>query len=111
MMSLHRSYAKRTLEMHTSRPYLPPIKIFSLRRSSPDMRNMTMVAIDTTRAAAPAIASRIITVFYDIAAAVSSWNDARVTRNALSRLSARELEDIGLCRGDIEEIAVRGVRF
>lgn len=30
-----------------------------------------------------------------------TWNEARKTRNALSRLSDRELDDIGLCRGDI----------
>ena len=33
------------------------------------------------------------------------WNDARVTRKALSKLSNRELDDLGLCRGDIEDIA------
>ncbi|MDF3853308.1 DUF1127 domain-containing protein [Paracoccus sp. P2] len=38
-------------------------------------------------------------------AALSAWNDARMTRNALSRLTDRELDDIGLCRGDIERIA------
>lgn len=32
------------------------------------------------------------------------WNDARLTRKALGRLSDRELDDIGLCRGDIELI-------
>lgn len=37
-------------------------------------------------------------------AAVSAWNDARVTRTALGKLSNRELDDIGLCRGDIEMI-------
>lgn len=36
--------------------------------------------------------------------AVKNWNDARVTRKALSSLSDRELDDIGLCRGDIEHI-------
>ena len=36
---------------------------------------------------------------------LSAWNDARVTRRELSRLSDRELDDIGLCRGDIERIA------
>lgn len=36
--------------------------------------------------------------------AVKNWNDARVTRKALSSLSDRELDDIGLCRGDIERI-------
>lgn len=40
---------------------------------------------------------------------VSSWNEARRTRAALSRLSAHELEDIGLSRGDIDRIA--GTRF
>lgn len=30
-----------------------------------------------------------------------NWNETRVTRNALSRLSDRELDDIGLCRADI----------
>jgi 2-isopropylmalate synthase len=31
-------------------------------------------------------------------------DDARVTRKSLARLSDRELDDIGLCRGDIEVI-------
>ena len=35
---------------------------------------------------------------------VTAWNDARVTRNALSKLTDRELDDIGLCRGDIDDI-------
>lgn len=36
--------------------------------------------------------------------AFSNWNDARVTRSTLGKLSDRELDDIGLCRGDIEMI-------
>ena len=36
-----------------------------------------------------------------------NWNDARVTRNALSQLSARELNDIGLVPGDIDRISRR----
>lgn len=39
-----------------------------------------------------------------IITAVVAWNDARETRNALSKLTDRELEDIGLCRADIEAI-------
>ncbi|MCA3449344.1 MAG: DUF1127 domain-containing protein [Rhodobacter sp.] len=35
---------------------------------------------------------------------LKGWNDARVTRKALSALSDRELDDIGLCRGDIDRI-------
>jgi uncharacterized protein YjiS (DUF1127 family) len=38
-------------------------------------------------------------------AAVVSWNDCRMTRNSLSKLTTRELDDIGLVRGDIEAIA------
>lgn len=33
--------------------------------------------------------------------AVATWNDARVTRDVLTRLTTRELHDIGLGRGDI----------
>lgn len=36
-----------------------------------------------------------------------SWNNKRVTRNELSRLSDRELDDIGMCRGDIANIVHR----
>ena len=43
-------------------------------------------------------------IFATAIAAVAAWNDARVTRKALSHLSDRELDDIGLCRGDIEHI-------
>ena len=35
------------------------------------------------------------------------WNDSRITRNALSQLSARELNDIGLVPGDIDRISRR----
>jgi uncharacterized protein YjiS (DUF1127 family) len=37
--------------------------------------------------------------------AISAWNDARATTAALSKLSDRELDDIGLCRGDIYRVA------
>ena len=33
---------------------------------------------------------------------ILAWNDRRVTRNELHRLSDRELEDIGLTRGEID---------
>ncbi len=35
------------------------------------------------------------------------WNDSRITRNALSQLSVRELNDIGLVPGDIDRISRR----
>ena len=36
---------------------------------------------------------------------IAAWNDARVTRQALEALSDRELDDLGLNRGDIDSIA------
>lgn len=66
-----------------------------------------MAAIDTTRRAPfGAITTyRFTSVFDRMISAVSDWNDARVTRRALGKLSDRELDDIGLCRGDIDDIA------
>lgn len=43
--------------------------------------------------------------FASIIGAFVTWNDARMTRNSLNKLSMRELDDIGLVRGDIESIA------
>lgn len=40
----------------------------------------------------------------EVATRFSAWNDARVTRKALSKLTDRELDDIGLCRGDVDLI-------
>lgn len=54
-----------------------------------------------------ALFGRIGAVICNVIAAVAAWNDARVTRNALSALSDRELEDIGLNRGDIDFVAQR----
>jgi len=69
-----------------------------------------MAAYETTRTAPfGAIATyRFIQFFGAIIAAVAAWNDARVTRNALEKLSDRELDDIGLCRGDIDLIGGNG---
>ncbi|WP_370318222.1 DUF1127 domain-containing protein [Salipiger sp. IMCC34102] len=36
---------------------------------------------------------------------IAAWNDARVTRKALSKLTTRELDDLGLTRADIEDVA------
>lgn len=42
--------------------------------------------------------------FATLAARFSQWNIRRVTRNELNRLSERELEDIGMCRADIDDV-------
>jgi len=49
-------------------------------------------------------------LFATTMATLSDWNDARITRKALRQLSARELDDIGLCYGDIDAIADKGNR-
>jgi len=46
------------------------------------------------------IVAAIATLFEQI----SAWNDTRMTRNALSRLTDRELDDIGLSRADIDSL-------
>jgi uncharacterized protein YjiS (DUF1127 family) len=61
-----------------------------------------MTAIDTTR---PALAHA--GMVSRLGALLADWNDARITRKALSKLSDRELDDIGLCRGDIYDITAR----
>lgn len=48
--------------------------------------------------------------FTNVLAAVAAWNDARRTRAALDRLSDHELADIGLTRGEIEDVAQRLAR-
>jgi uncharacterized protein YjiS (DUF1127 family) len=47
-------------------------------------------------------ASRLLA---DLFGRIAAWNDARVTRKSLSALTDRELEDLGLVRGDIDDIA------
>ncbi len=61
-----------------------------------------MTAYSTNRAAASV---GVVSTLTSMIAAVSDWNDARVTRKALGKLTDRELDDIGLCRGDIDDIA------
>jgi uncharacterized protein YjiS (DUF1127 family) len=44
-------------------------------------------------------------ILADFVGMVAAWNDARVTRKSLSSLTDRELDDLGLVRGDIDDIA------
>ncbi|MGL6208208.1 MAG: DUF1127 domain-containing protein [Paracoccaceae bacterium] len=65
-----------------------------------------MAAYELSRAAPLGAISifRSVPVFGAVAASLSTWNDARLTRKALGRLSDRELDDIGLCRGDVDTL-------
>ncbi len=66
-----------------------------------------MAAFDTIRTTygSATVAGRISHFITAGVANIVAWNDARVTRNALSALTDRELEDIGLIRGDIDSVA------
>ncbi len=66
-----------------------------------------MAALDTTRTTTGSfgLVGRIGATFAAVVNTVEEWNDARATRNALSGLTDRELDDIGLCRGDIDVVA------
>jgi len=72
-----------------------------------------MAAFDTNRARIPAAVTpgRIGFGFPSLLGTLAAWNDARVTRKALSRLSDRELDDIGLNRGDIDDVGTTRSRF
>lgn len=60
-----------------------------------------MAVTDITRTASSAgVHGGLFNVFSRLVA----WNEARRTRKVLSSLSDRELEDIGLTRGDIETL-------
>ncbi|RMC35072.1 DUF1127 domain-containing protein [Paracoccus alkanivorans] len=61
-----------------------------------------MSAIETNRSFA---VGGLGSVVANLASLIGSWNDTRKTRRELNRLSDRELDDIGLTRGDIERIA------
>ncbi len=69
-----------------------------------------MAAFDTSRPVYGLSAGRITSFFVNAFGVVAAWNDARVTRKSLSKLTARELDDIGLNYGDIENIATRQSR-
>lgn len=69
-----------------------------------------MASFDTSRPVAGHSAGKISAFFVSMFSMVAAWNDARITRNSLSKLTARELDDIGLSYADIEEIATRSAR-
>lgn len=65
-----------------------------------------MAAIDTTRPLSHGRLSegRHANLITTIIAKIVAWNHTRATRNALSKLTDRELEDIGLSRGNIDSL-------
>jgi uncharacterized protein YjiS (DUF1127 family) len=49
-------------------------------------------------------AHRFVSGVENYVRSVSEWNTQRKTRNELSKLTARELSDIGLSYGDLDNI-------
>jgi len=72
-----------------------------------------MAAFDTTRpfASAPMAGGTVTRFVARQFGRIAAWNDARMTRKSLSGLSLRELDDIGLVPGDIDDLAERTTRF
>ena len=66
-----------------------------------------MAAIETSRSIAlsTGFTARLVASFTAAFGKFAAWNDVRATRKELYKLSERELNDIGLCRGDIANIA------
>ncbi|MEM9797998.1 MAG: DUF1127 domain-containing protein [Pseudomonadota bacterium] len=58
-----------------------------------------MAVFDATRPTSP---------LTEVVGRMIAWYDRRMTVKALSKLTDRELDDIGLMRGDLEQIARRG---
>ncbi len=63
-----------------------------------------MSYLNTPRTGAYTRGSILSRTFASLKDQFAIWNDARVTRKALNALSLRELEDIGLTRGDIDDM-------
>jgi uncharacterized protein YjiS (DUF1127 family) len=73
--------------------------------ASDRFRTTDMTTYDNTRGrAGVGVFANLGAAISSLLAAIAAWNDARITRKALARLSDRELEDIGLSRGDIDAI-------
>ena len=83
------------------------------KHQQPDKKDTDMAAIETTRTPYGTLdlVARINVTLSPVIGTIASWNDARVTRNTLSGLSDRELDDIGLGRGDIDRIAKGATRY
>ncbi len=71
-----------------------------------------MATTDTRTAVAPFGAitvHRVVTAISGVVGKMRAWNDTRRTVAVLRTLSAAQLDDIGLTRGDIERFGREGL--
>lgn len=111
MRDAHGGHAAACVGNGPALDYLPIIK--AIRPLTRIRIESIMTTLDTAthfNASALRWSDRLAQPIEGLVRTLRDWNDARVTRAMLSRLSAHELEDIGLCRGDIDAIAARGRR-
>ena len=66
---------------------------------------MALIDLGRSRGHSSSFADQIRHRLVNTLGVVADWNDARRTRKVLSQLSAHELDDIGLSRGDIDMIS------
>ena len=57
-----------------------------------------------------ATVGRLRRVVADFAAGLLAWREERATRAALGKLTDRELNDIGLVRGDLDSMSSSALR-
>ncbi len=64
-----------------------------------------MATISNTQAPLGAVSIlRVVDTVIAVEKAVIRWNQKRITRKELSRLSDRQLDDVGLCRADLYDL-------
>jgi uncharacterized protein YjiS (DUF1127 family) len=99
----HRRHAFSILVSQFDWSYMP------LRLINTFSRWMTIMAATHTNVFTTAPV-RKVGFFTTLIASLRDWNDQRATRAQLSKLTDRELNDIGLCRGDIEMVVEKTFR-
>lgn len=67
-----------------------------------------MAMVDTTTAYSPRLAYQAVSFVYNVITSIQLWNESRKTVSVLEKLTDRELNDIGLNRGDIYNFARTG---
>ena len=67
-----------------------------------------MAKVDTTTAYTTRLAYQAVSFVYNVITNIQLWNESRKTVRVLEKLTERELNDIGLNRGDIYNFARTG---